>query len=373
MTVGAEMFFSSRGNFNRPAGATVSTTERLSSEGWQSCSSCHFEGLTDGVVWQFGAGPRKSVPLNATFNPRNRNEQRVLNYSAIFDEVEDFEANIRNVSGPGAARGAAAVQRAPPPATSTLDPNHGLLIGDNGDINLAPCVVNAFAKANADRPQHTVTLPGSNTAVPALTALREWVRFAVRTPRAPFTRRGVGNRALGEADQARAARCSLRPAAPPATWAASGRSAPRTSPRRPPATRSSPRRRPGDVRRTDRGPVPEPLPARHRLVQPRRAGWTTRSARTSGPPRRRPPRVNAAGVAGAAPDALGIDYNGDGRGVGYNVPSLLGIEPAAALLPQRRLRDARLRRRQREAPHRERQAARQARRARATARAWSRS
>ena len=36
--------------------------------------------------------------------------------------------------------------------------------------------------------------------------------------------------------------------------------------------------------------------------------------------------LNAAGVAGAAPDALGVDYNGDGRGIGYNVPSLLGID-----------------------------------------------
>ena len=99
----------------------MSTTDRLSSEGWQSCSSCHFEGLTDSVVWEFGTGPRKSVPLNATFNPRNRNEQRILNYSAIFDEVEDFEANIRNVSGPGAARRPAAVQRAAAgrPARST--------------------------------------------------------------------------------------------------------------------------------------------------------------------------------------------------------------------------------------------------------------
>ena len=67
--VGAEMFFSSRGHFDRPGGTTVSTDERLSSEGWQACASCHFEGLTDAVVWVFGAGPRKSVPLNATFNP----------------------------------------------------------------------------------------------------------------------------------------------------------------------------------------------------------------------------------------------------------------------------------------------------------------
>jgi cytochrome c peroxidase len=32
-----------------------------------------------------------------------------------------------------------------------------------------------------------------------------------------------------------------------------------------------------------------------------------------------------AGVAGPAPDALGRDYNADGKGVGFNVPSLLGI------------------------------------------------
>ena len=66
------MFFSSRGNFNRPAAPPSRRNERLSSEGWQNCASCHFKGLTDGIVWPFGAGPRKSVPLNATFNPNNR-------------------------------------------------------------------------------------------------------------------------------------------------------------------------------------------------------------------------------------------------------------------------------------------------------------
>jgi len=53
--VGAEMFFSSRGNFDAIPG-TNSLRDRLSSEGWQSCASCHFKGLTDGVVWQFAAG-----------------------------------------------------------------------------------------------------------------------------------------------------------------------------------------------------------------------------------------------------------------------------------------------------------------------------
>ena len=188
VAAGAEMFFSSRGSFDRPAGTAVSTTERLSSEGWQGCASCHFKGLTDGVVWEFGSGPRKSVPLNATFNPRNRSQQRILNYSAIFDELEDFEANVRNVSGPGPL--AAPVTCAlPPPATSTFDPNHGLIIGDDGNINTPPCVVNSLAaKANADRRQVTLTLPGSGTAIPAMTALREWVRAAVRTPNGPLPR-----------------------------------------------------------------------------------------------------------------------------------------------------------------------------------------
>jgi YVTN family beta-propeller protein len=325
IAVGAEMFFSSRGNFNRPASATVSTGERLSSEGWQSCASCHFEGLTDGVVWEFGAGPRKSVPLNAIFNPNNPNEQRILNYSAIFDEVEDFELNIRNVSGPGNLASALTCS-APPPATSLLDPNHGLLFGDNGDINLAPCVVNAFAKANADRAQHTVTLPGSGTAVPAMTALREWVRRAIRTPRAPFTRRGVGNRlsarrvAEGRAlfAQAGCTACHVG-----GKWTVSTKDF--TSPpaasevfteTTPPPTFGAPvgvqylNRFLRDIGSFNLG-VP---------------GAGNQFGANVGATEKASAALNAAGVVGAAPDALGTDYNNDGRGVGYNVPSLLGID-----------------------------------------------
>ena len=46
-----------------PARTTISTDERLSQDGWQNCASCHFKGLSDGVVWVFGPGPRKSIPL----------------------------------------------------------------------------------------------------------------------------------------------------------------------------------------------------------------------------------------------------------------------------------------------------------------------
>ncbi len=325
VTVGAEIFFSSRGNFNRPAGTTVSTNERLSSEGWQSCSSCHFEGLTDSIVWTFNAGPRKSVPLNATFNPNNPADQRVLNYSAIFDEVEDFDANIRNVSGPGALAAALACS-APPPATSTFDPNHGLIFGDNGDINLAPCVVNSFAKPSAGRPQHTVTLAGSTTQVPALTALREWVKLAVRTPKGPFKNRGLSNRLTAKQisqgrtlfAQAGCSGCHVGGkwtistkdfASPPAALELFTETTP-------PATFGAPvgaqylNRFLRDIGSFNLGVKggPNPIGANVGAVE---KGTSA---------------LNAAGVAGAAPDALGTDYNGDGRGIGFNVPSLLGID-----------------------------------------------
>jgi hypothetical protein len=49
-----------------------------------------------------------------------------------------------------------------------------------------------------------------------------------------------------------------------------------------------------------------------------------RIASSEGDPRFANAAPNAAGEL-VLPDALGIDYNGDGAGDGYNVPSLLGI------------------------------------------------
>ena len=152
--VGAEMFFSSRGYFNPPVDGS-SRRDRLASEGWQNCASCHFKGLTDGVIWSFGNGPRKSLALNGTFNPRNRQEQKILNNSPARDELEDFDLNIRNVSGPG-------------PKAGQLDPDHGLIIPETPALT---DIADFIAKANANRNQVTVTLPGSATAVPAWNAL----------------------------------------------------------------------------------------------------------------------------------------------------------------------------------------------------------
>jgi len=67
--------------------------------GWGSCSSCHPFGLSDNVVWIFGAGPRRTIPQHVDFAGGDATTLRALNWSAIFDEEEDFEGNIRGTSG----------------------------------------------------------------------------------------------------------------------------------------------------------------------------------------------------------------------------------------------------------------------------------
>ena len=325
--VGAEIFFSSRGHFNAPPGASgVSLDDRLSSEGWQTCSSCHFEGLTDSVVWAFGTGPRKSLPLNASFNPANRGEQKILNYSAVNDEIEDFELNIRNVSGPGALP--AAQQCSEPaqgqPATSTFDPNHGLIFGDNGNPNLAPCIINAIpAKANQGRNQFTVTLPGSTVAVPAHDALREWVRNAIRTPEPPIAGlpggldQGAVSRGQQLFGQQGCASCH--------GGALFSRSV--KDYQSPPAGAEIFNERTGTF---SGNPAGAPYVAKFlvnigsfNLGVP---GGGNDLGPNIGAEEKATQAVNAQGVAQAAPDGLGRDYNNDGRGNGFTIPSLLAID-----------------------------------------------
>jgi YVTN family beta-propeller protein len=335
--VGAEMFFSSRGHFDRPPGTSVSTDERLSSEGWQNCASCHFNGWTDGVVWAFGAGPRKSVSLAGSFNPNNPDEQKVLNYSAIFDEVEDFEANIRNVSGPGNNPVALACSD-PPPDTSLFRRTHGLMIGDNGDVDFAPCVINAFTKSNAGRQEITVTPPGSSTPVKALTALRLWVQLAVRPANGPLSSNEIADgvpiaqinagRALFR--QARCTNChngglwssSLKDFASPPPGGQIACEVDLTAAAAPPGSLC---RKPplfGD-------PIgAQFLPRFLENIGSYNLGVLGQGNHIEGnvgaQEKAAPALVN--GVAQLPPkDGLGLDFNQDGRGLGFNVQSLLGV------------------------------------------------
>lgn len=71
----------------------------LRGQGWNSCEACHGDGLTDNVTWYFARGPRQSISLDGTFDSSDPTQQRILNWTALFDEVHDFELNTRGNSG----------------------------------------------------------------------------------------------------------------------------------------------------------------------------------------------------------------------------------------------------------------------------------
>jgi mono/diheme cytochrome c family protein len=70
---------------------------RLARDRYMSCASCHNDGGHDGRVWDFtslGEGLRNTVALRGRVGAQGR-----LHWSANFDEVQDFEGQIRTLSG----------------------------------------------------------------------------------------------------------------------------------------------------------------------------------------------------------------------------------------------------------------------------------
>jgi cytochrome c peroxidase len=73
---------------------------RWSNEAWSSCGSCHPDGLSDGLTWRFGAGPRQTLSMDGNFSHgKGEQVQRILNWSGERDDIHDFERNTRAVSG----------------------------------------------------------------------------------------------------------------------------------------------------------------------------------------------------------------------------------------------------------------------------------
>jgi YVTN family beta-propeller protein len=69
---------------------------RMTVEGYLSCASCHFEGFEDGRVWDFtsrGEGLRNTTSLLG----RRGTGQGRIHWSGNFDEVQDFETEIRGL------------------------------------------------------------------------------------------------------------------------------------------------------------------------------------------------------------------------------------------------------------------------------------
>ena len=141
---------------------------RLSNEGWSSCKACHGFGKTDGVVWVFGTGPRRSSPLNWTFNPLDASDIKLLNHSAVNNEVQDFENNIRDVSG----------------GLGLIADANGVQIGGPDGTQQPGATTPPLAVKNAERS-------------PQLDALAFYVATGIRTPAAPLASEPAGS-ALGQ-------------------------------------------------------------------------------------------------------------------------------------------------------------------------------
>jgi cytochrome c peroxidase len=135
--IGKELYNTSVGEFDPPAAGQPAIAGRMSRDGWGSCATCHTPwGLSDNVVWIFGAGPRRTISQHA----------------------EDFELNIRNVSG-----------------------GKGLIVLADG-ITPDTDVNNFRPKANAKRKQLKVR------GVNAWDALKAFEAFGIRAPPSPVSK-----------------------------------------------------------------------------------------------------------------------------------------------------------------------------------------
>ena len=71
---------------------------RMSRDGYISCGTCHFEGGHDGMTWDFtgrGEGLRNTIDLRG----RSGMGHGPVHWTANFDEIQDFENDIRGAFG----------------------------------------------------------------------------------------------------------------------------------------------------------------------------------------------------------------------------------------------------------------------------------
>jgi len=156
--IGRELYNTSIGEFDPAPGTTTPIVGRMSNNGWGACSACHTPfGTSDNVVWIFPSGPKRTLPQHTDFDHTDpaRTAMRPLNWSAERDEEEDFELNIRAVSG-----------------------GLGIIVLSDG-ITQDPNVANFAPLASAGRNQLKVR------GVGGWDALKAFVQFGIRAPISP--------------------------------------------------------------------------------------------------------------------------------------------------------------------------------------------
>lgn len=124
---------------------------RIAFQQYISCAACHNEGGQDGRVWdftQFGEGLRNSITLRG----HGGTAQGPLHWTGNFDEVQDFENQLRGLAG-----GTGLIENGNPhPSISTA--NAGL----SADLDALAGYVASLTKAG-DSPHRASTAPTSET------------------------------------------------------------------------------------------------------------------------------------------------------------------------------------------------------------------
>jgi len=159
--IGKELYNTSIGEFDPAPGTGTPIVGRMSNNGWGSCAACHTPfALSDNVVWIFPSGPKRTLPQHADFDQTDptRSIMRVLNWSAERDEQEDFELNIRAVSG-----------------------GQGMIVLTDG-ITPDPSVTNLRPLASGGRNQLKIRSVGGWDAIKA------FVQFGIRAPISPVAK-----------------------------------------------------------------------------------------------------------------------------------------------------------------------------------------
>ncbi len=139
---------------------------RMGLDGYLSCATCHLEGGQDGRVWDFtdrGEGLRNTIDLRGRAGTGHGN----VHWTANFDEIQDFENDMRNAFG-----GTGFLSD--PQFAQTSDPLGLPKAGLNADLDALAAYVTSLT-----------TLPDSpyRAADGSLTPTAEAGRVIVRQPR----------------------------------------------------------------------------------------------------------------------------------------------------------------------------------------------
>lgn len=116
---------------------------RMSAEGYISCASCHIDGSHDGRTWDFTSrqeGFRNTTDLRGRSGTGHGN----VHWSANFDEIQDFENDIRGFFGGSGFLGDADF-------AATIDPLGAAKGGLDADLDALAAYVSSLAAGSLPR------------------------------------------------------------------------------------------------------------------------------------------------------------------------------------------------------------------------------